>query len=193
MKEPLIIDGKMKKLSGIVILLFIVTAWSTGQQYYSKTGKVTFVSDAPLEKIEAHNNNGYVVFDAATGNIEWSVLIKGFQFVKALMQDHFNENYMESQKFPKGIFKGTVTNMKDVHLDKDGDYTVDVKGQLTLHGVTKPFNPTGHVIVKNGVITSTSNFDIVVEDFDIEIPKVVKDNIAKTVKVSVVAELQKLN
>jgi len=193
MKEPLIIDGKMKKLSGIVILLFIVTAWSTGQQYYSKTGRVTFVSDAPLEKIEAHNNNGYVVFDAATGNIEWSVLIKGFQFVKALMQDHFNENYMESQKFPKGIFKGTVTNMKDVHLDKDGDYTVDVKGQLTLHGVTKPFNPTGHVIVKNGVITSTSNFDIVVEDFDIEIPKVVKDNIAKTVKVSVVAELQKLN
>jgi hypothetical protein len=114
----------MKKLSGIVILLFIVTAGSTGQQYYSKTGKVTFVSDAPLEKIEAHNNNGYVVFDAATGNIEWSVLIKGFQFVKALMQDHFNENYMESQKFPKGIFKGTVTNMKDVHLDKDGDYTV---------------------------------------------------------------------
>jgi len=193
MKEPLIIDGNMKKLSGIVILLFIVTAWSTGQQYYSKTGKVTFVSDAPLEKIEAHNNNGYVVFDAATGNIEWSVLIKGFQFVKALMQDHFNENYMESQKFPKGIFKGTVTNMKDVHLDKDGDYTVEVKGQLTLHGVTKPFNPTGHVIVKNGVITSTSNFDIVVEDFDIEIPKVVKDNIAKTVKVSVVAELQKLN
>ena len=183
----------MKKLSGIVILLFIVTAGSTGQQYYSKTGKVTFVSDAPLEKIEAHNNNGYVVFDSATGNIEWSVLIKGFQFVKALMQDHFNENYMESQKFPKGIFKGTVTNMKDVHLDKDGDYTVDVKGQLTLHGVTKPFNPTGHVIVKNGVITSTSNFDIVVEDFDIEIPKVVKDNIAKTVKVSVVAELQKLN
>src|SRR6187402_3048718 len=89
-KGPLTINGMMKKLSGIVILLFIVTAGSTGQQYYSKTGKVTFVSDAPLEKIEAHNNNGYVVFDAATGNIEWSVLIKGFQFVKALMQDHFN-------------------------------------------------------------------------------------------------------
>jgi len=183
----------MKKICAIVILLFTLTTWSIGQQYYSKTGKVTFVSDAPLEKIEAHNNNGYVVFDSATGNIEWSVLIKGFQFVKALMQDHFNENYMESQKFPKGIFKGTVTNMKDVHLDKDGDYTVNVKGQLTLHGVTKPFNPTGHVTVKSGVITSTSDFDIMVEDFDIEIPKVVKDNIAKTVKVSVVAELQKLN
>jgi hypothetical protein len=183
----------MKKISGIFILLFTVSAWATGQQYYSKEGKVSFISDAPLEKIEAHNNNGYVVFDAATGNIEWSVLIKGFQFVKALMQDHFNENYMESQKFPKGIFKGTVTNMKDVHLDKDGDYTVNLKGELTLHGVTKPFNPTGHVMVKNGIITSTSNFDIQVEDYDIEIPKVVKDNIAKTVKVSVVAELQKLN
>jgi len=183
----------MKKLSWIVIFIFTFTAWSKGQQYYSKMGKVTFISDAPLEKIEAHNNSGYVVFDSATGNIEWSVLIKGFQFVKALMQDHFNENYMESQKYPKGTFKGTIVNLHDINLQKDGDYTVNVKGLLTLHGVTKPFNPTGHVNVKGGVITATSDFDILVEDFNIEIPKVVKDNIAKTVKVNVVADLQKLN
>lgn len=182
----------MKRLNGIVIILFVLTTWCQGQQYYSKTGKVTFISDAPLEKIEAHNNNGYVAFDSNTGNIEWSVLIKGFEFVKALMQDHFNENYMESQKFPKGLFKGTILNLKDINLQKDGEYNVNVKGELTLHGITKPFNPTGHISVKGGMITATSNFDILVEDFDIEIPKVVKDNIAKSVKVNVVADLQKL-
>lgn len=184
---------KMNRVYVIIISLFALATWCQGQQYYSKTGKVTFISDAPLEKIEAHNNSGYVVFDSATGKIEWSVLIKGFQFVKALMQDHFNENYMESQKFPKGLFKGVVTNLKDINLQKDGEYTVNVKGELTLHGVTKPFSPVGHISIKGGAITATSNFDIVVEDYDIEVPKVVRDNIAKTVKVNVVADLQKLN
>ena len=72
------------------------------------------------------------MLDAATGRLECSVLIKGFQFEKALMQDHFNENYMESHKFPKGVFKGTITNMQDIHLKKDGTYTVVVKGDLPL-------------------------------------------------------------
>jgi len=183
----------MKKGVWIVILLFTFSAWTTAQQYYAKTGKVSFISDAPLEKIEAHNNSGFVVFDSATGNIEWSVLIKGFQFEKALMQDHFNENYLESQKYPKGLFKGTVANLNDINLQKDGVYTLNVKGLLTLHGVTKPLNPVGKVTVKNGLITVTSDFDIVVDDYNIQIPKVVKDNISKIVKVSVATDLQKLN
>ncbi len=160
-----------------------------GQKYYSKVGQVVFTSDASLEKIEGKNTNGLVVLDAATGRLECSVLIKGFQFEKALMQDHFNENYMESHKFPKGVFKGTITNMQDIHLKKDGAYTVVVKGDLTLHGVTKPFSPTGKVIVKGGKITASSSFEIMVEDFDIEIPKVVKENIAEKVKVIIQADL----
>ncbi len=183
----------MKKLSWIVIFIFAGMAWTHGQVYYSKTGVVRFVSDAPLEKIEAHNNNSYVVFDTSTGNIEWSVLIKGFQFEKALMQDHFNENYMESQKYPKGLFKGTVENMSSINLEKDGVYTFSVNGALTMHGVTKPLNPKGQVTVKEGKITATSEFNILVEDYDIDIPKVVKDNIAKNVKVNTSADLQKLN
>ena len=160
-----------------------------GQKYYSKVGQVVFTSDASLEKIEGKNTNGLVVLDAATGRLECSVLIKGFQFEKALMQDHFNENYMESHKFPKGVFKGTITNMQDIHLKKDGTYTVVVKGDLTLHGVTKPFSPTGKVIVKGGMITATSSFEILVADFKIEIPKVVRDNIAEKVKVTIQADL----
>ena len=160
-----------------------------GQKYYSKVGQVVFTSDASLEKIEGKNTNGLVVLDAATGRLECSVLIKGFQFEKALMQDHFNENYMESHKFPKGVFKGTITNMQDIHLKKDGTYTVVVKGDLTLHGVTKPFSPTGKVIVKGGKITAASSFEIMVSDFNIEIPKVVRDNIAEKVKVTIQADL----
>jgi hypothetical protein len=183
----------MKRLYAIV--LFLLSCWlsSSGQIYYSKTGKVSFISDAPLEKIEAHNNNSYVVFDTSTGNIEWSVLIKGFQFEKALMQDHFNENYMESQKFPKGLFKGTVQNMQDLDLKKDGVYHLNVKGELTLHGITKPLNPTGMVTVKNGTISAISDFEILVADYDIDIPKVVRDNVAKNVAVKVNVDLQKLN
>ncbi len=160
-----------------------------GQKYYSKVGQVVFTSDASLEKIEGKNTNGLVVLDAATGRLECSVLIKGFQFEKALMQDHFNENYMESHKFPKGVFKGTITNMQDIHLKKDGTYSVVVKGDFTLHGVTKSFAPTGKVIVKGGKITASSSFEILVADFNIEIPKVVRENIAEKVKVTIQADL----
>ena len=175
-----------------MIFLCLVAFAATGQKYFTKTGKVTFISNAPLEKIEAHNSNAYVVLDASNGSIECSVLIKGFQFVKALMQDHFNENYMESHEYPKGIFKGTVENMSAVNLQKDGDYPVTVKGNLTLHGITKPFNAAGKITVKGGVLAAQSSFDIVVADYNIQIPKVVRDNIAKNVKVNVVADLQKL-
>lgn len=168
-------------LSGIACLF--------GQKYYSKVGQVVFTSDAPLEKIEGRNSNGLIVLDAANGRIECSVLIKGFQFEKALMQDHFNENYMESHKFPKGVFKGTITNMQDIHLKKDGTYTAVIKGDLTLHGITKPFSPTGKVVVKGGKITASSTFEILVADFNIEIPKVVRENIAEKVKVTIQADL----
>lgn len=182
----------MKNWSLMMILICLGAVAASGQKYFTKTGKVTFISNAPLEKIEAHNSNAYIILDAANGSMECSVLIKGFQFVKALMQDHFNENYMESHEFPKGIFKGTIENMAAVNLQKDGEYPVNVKGNLTLHGVTKPFNATARVIVKSGVLSTQSSFDIIVADYNIDIPKVVRDNIAKTVKVNVAADLQKL-
>ncbi len=174
----------------ITTLLFISGVVGLfGQKYYSKVGQVVFTSDASLEKIEGKNTNGLVVLDAANGRLECSVLIKGFQFEKALMQDHFNENYMESHKFPKGVFKGTITNMQDILLKKDGIYTAMVKGDLTLHGVTKPFSPTAKVVVKGGKITASSSFELMVADFNIQVPKVVRENIAEKVKVTIQADL----
>lgn len=175
-----------------VIVIFLTIAMmplAHGQKYFSKTATIYFSSQAPLEKIEASNQNAMVVLDAGTAQMEWSVLIKGFLFQKALMQEHFNENYMESYKFPKGVFKGTILNLNDVDLTKDGKYKVNVSGDLTLHGVTKPLITSGMITVIGGKITASSSFDITVADYQIEIPKLVRDNIAKVVHVTVSADL----
>ena len=178
----------MKNL--IVIVLLLSSQWAVGQKYFSKTGKISFHSDAPLEKIEAHNSTASTVLDAATGNIEWAVLIQGFKFEKALMQEHFNENYMESTTYPKAKFKGKIENISSVNFKKDGDYNVNVSGQLEIHGVTKPVNATGVISVKGGAITAKSKFSVALADYDIEIPKVVADNIAKNVDINVQADYQ---
>lgn len=121
--------------------------------------------------------------------MDLSVLIKGFHFEKALMQDHFNENYMESHLYPKGSFSGTILNMKEINLGKDGIYPVRVQGDLTLHGVTKAITTSGQINVKAGKIYASSTFDITIADFKIDIPKVVKDNISNAVEVTVSVEL----
>lgn len=155
------------------------------QKYFTREGKISFSSEAPLERIEANNHKATSVLDMETGKLEFAVLIKAFQFEKALMQEHFNENYMESSKFPKSIFKGEIVNLSDVNLSKDGTYKVNVKGQLTIHGVTNEVEAPGTITVSNGEISATSNFDVAVADYEIEIPSVVREKIAKTVQISV--------
>ena len=182
----------MKKYIAVVMLLLIPFHWVAAQQYFSKSGKIKFTSKAPLEVIEASNTSANIVDDASNGSFEGAVLIKGFQFKKALMQQHFNENYLESHKYPKATFKGHLVNHTSINLEKDGTYQADVKGSLTLHGVTQPFSTTGTVTVKGGKINVASTFDLTVADYHITIPKVVQDNISKTVNVRLSADLQKL-
>lgn len=178
----------MKNL--ILIVLVLSAQLAIGQKYFSKTGKISFHSDAPMEKIEAHNSTASTVLDAATGNVEWAVLIQGFKFEKALMQEHFNENYMESTTYPKAKFKGKVDNLSSVNFKKDGDYNVNVSGQMEIHGVTKPVSATGVISVKGGTVSAKSKFSVAVADYGIVIPKLVADNIAKTVDINVHADYQ---
>lgn len=189
MAHPIIKD--MKKYL-FVLGLLLSASWMHGQKYFSKTANIRFLSEAPIERIEATNSNAYVVYDASSGWMEWSVLIKGFKFVKALMQQHFNENYMDSDKYPKATFKGSILNPSGINFSNDGVYNVDASGDLTIHGVTKPFRGPGHVTVKDGKGIMNTSFDIAIADFGIQVPKIVRDNIAKTVKVSLNADLQSL-
>lgn len=178
----------------MIAALLCIGQLAIGQKFFSKTGKISFSSAATMEKIEATNSSASTVIDLGSGNMEWAVLIQGFQFEKSLMKEHFNENYMESTKYPKAVFKGKIDNLSDVNLAKDGTYDVKVSGQLEVHGVSKPVTTQGTITVKNGVVTSAySKLSIALADYGIEIPKLVADNISKTVDISVKADYQLLN
>ena len=182
----------MKSISVSIIMLVLSANVIVAQKYFTKTGQVSFYSDTPMEKIEAQTKSANCVLDGATGKIEFAVLIKSFQFEKALMQEHFNENYMESNKFPKSTFKGQIENYSSLDLTKNGKYNVKVKGQLTIHGVTKDVVTDGTIQIQNDKIDCQSTFEVAVADYGIVIPAVVKDNIAKNVKIKVMANLEPL-
>jgi polyisoprenoid-binding protein YceI len=172
----------------IILSILAIAAFSlqvSAQKFYTRDGKITFSSNAPMEKIEAINNKVSSVVDVASGDLEFAVLIKSFHFDKALMEEHFNENYMESTKYPKATFKGKITNMKDINLAVSGEYRAAVAGDLTIHGVTKPVETQAILKVGNGAVHAVSDFEVAVADFNIEIPKVVRDNVAKMVQIHV--------
>jgi hypothetical protein len=149
----------------------------------TKTGFIGFYSKTPLEDIRAENNQVYSVLDGASHRIAFAVLLKGFLFTKELMQDHFNENYVESDKYPKATFSGSCSG--DMDLTKDGTYQVIIKGNLTLHGVTKPIETTAQMDVKNTHIKGSSAFKLKPEDFNISIPAIVREKIASEMDVKV--------
>jgi hypothetical protein len=149
----------------------------------TKTGFIGFYSKTPLEDIRAENNQVYSVLDASSHRVAFAVLLKGFLFTKELMQTHFNENYVESDKYPKATFSGSCSG--DMDLTKDGTYQVVIKGDLTLHGVTKPIETTAQLDVKNTHIKGSSTFKLKPEDFNITIPAIVREKIASEMNVKV--------
>ena len=183
----------MKKVFFSALATVLVLNLSA-QKFFTKDAKVNFDATSSIEKIAAVNSKGSLVIDAATGKMEAAVLVKGFHFEQALMEEHFNENYMESNKFPKSIFTGEVVDFKNaVNLSKDGNYTATVKGKLTLHGVTKDVETKGIFTVKGGAITtSKSSFKVLFADYNVGIPGLVKDKIAKEAKIDIAATLQVL-
>ena len=156
------------------------------QNYLTKTGFIGFYSKTPLEDIKAENNQVYAVLDPVSHHIAFAVLLKGFIFTKELMQEHFNENYVESDKFPKATFSGICSGEMD--FSKEGIYQVVIKGDLALHGVTKAMETTAQLEVKKDHINGTSVFKLKPEDFNISIPSIVRDKITSEITVKVKIE-----
>jgi polyisoprenoid-binding protein YceI len=175
-----------------LVFLFISSASFAQDKYFTKTARVNFYSNAALEDFEAKNRTTVCVLDIKTGALQFSTLIKGFEFQNEEMQEHFNDHYLESDKFPKAEFKGIVVNNGSVGYKKPGSYPVQVKGQLTIHGITKDVITNGVMKVDTKGITTTSSFNVQVADYGIKIPSLVKDKIAKVVKVTVDASLDPL-
>lgn len=169
----------------LLCLLLVMSGGQAQSRYFTRSGNISFFSEEIIENIEAHNKQVSSFLDVTTGKVVFSVPMKAFIFKKALMQEHFNENYIESHKFPKSTFKGAIENIKGVNLQQDGVYKVKVAGQLTLHGVAKPITADGILEVKGGRIGARSVFEVKPEDYAIEIPLLVRNHIAKIIQVKV--------
>lgn len=181
----------MKKYLILLGTLFFINTIKA-DKYLTKTGKIIFVSKAPLETNIGTNNSVASLINTETGSIDFSVPIKSFVFDKQLMQEHFNENYMESGKYPTSTFKGTITNLNTISFSKDGNYPATVKGVLTIHGVTKDITNSGTIKVKGNSITIETELNVLVADYKISIPGAVADKVSKTVKITINSTLDKM-
>ena len=181
----------MKK--AVIVLLVLIAGFQVqAQRYLTKNGKITFSSDTPFEKIEAKNDQVNAALDIASGDIVFKVLMKSFEFDRALMQEHFNENYVESDKFPNALFKGKINNIKSISLSKEGSYEVEIEGDMTIHGISKHIKAKGTLENKDNKITGKSKFQIKVEDYGIKVPKAVIEKIANNIEIQVLVILSPL-
>lgn len=168
------------------IILFLCSAAVQAQNILiSNKAAVSFFSSTIVEAIEGKSNMGNSAINATTGDIIFKVPNTSFQFRKKLMQEHFNENYMESEKYPLSEFKGKLD--KPIDLQTNGSYKVNVSGKLTVHGVTKDYQTVAEIVVNNGAAMAKSVFKVKVADHNIKIPTLVFKNIAEIVEVRIQA------
>jgi polyisoprenoid-binding protein YceI len=173
----------MKRFIVIFALFMACHPAVHSQVYMTRTGFIGFYSKTPFEDIKAENNQVFAAIDAGKKNLAFAVLLKGFIFTKELMQEHFNENYVESDKYPKAIFNGSYVG--DVPLNRDGAYHVTVKGNLTLHNVTRAVEEPATIEVRGNKLLGTADFLIKPEDFGISIPSIVREKIARQMTIHV--------
>lgn len=167
-------------------MLLSTTLAAPAQQLLTRNGSIRFFSKTPLEDIKAETSQANAALDLSKKSMAFAVLIKGFLFPKALMQEHFNENYLESDKFPKAVFSGTFSEA--INTAVAGIYAVTVKGQLTLHGVTRTIEVPARFKVQPGKLTGNADFAVKPQDFNIKIPSLVRDKIAQQISISVNVE-----
>ena len=180
----------MTGIKFLIAVTLLSTTLHAQDKFFTKSGKISFYSKAIIENIEAHNRSVTCVLDKNTGNIQFSVPIKGFEFEKALMQEHFNENYLESDKYPRAEFKGQITNNGEIDYTRDGTYVSKVKGKLTIHGQTNDVETDGKVIREGNKITVSAEFNLRLPDYKIKNEKL--QNISNTIKVMVNCPLDPL-
>lgn len=166
----------------IAIALFYSTAGAQNL-FFTKDAKINFNSSTPIEDIVAESGQATTFIDIAKNEVKFSVLTTSFKFRRALMEEHFNENYMESTKFPKAKFAGRITSPIDWKSEKPA--IVDVKGELTLHGVTREVTLKAQVTPGKSGIAASAQFKVTPEEFNISIPSAVRDKIAKEVTIKI--------
>lgn len=184
----------MKNLFLLISFFVLSTGILSAQRFFTKSGTIGFdaTSSTSPEKIEGMNRSATCVVDTKSGAIQFAVLMKGFAFERALMEEHFNENYVESHKFPKAEFKGKIKDIEGIDFSRDATHTVKVKGDLTMHGKTEEVETTGKLVIQGGKINAMADFTVKLSDFNISIPGLVADKVSKSARISVSCSLEPL-
>jgi polyisoprenoid-binding protein YceI len=167
----------------IATLFFMLMVFNTlAQKYTVEKSFVSFYSHAAIEDITADNTKAVSIFNASTADIAFSIPIKEFQFAKSLMKEHFNEKYMDSEKYPKSTFQGKIVGFDS---KATGAQNVKATGKLTIHGETKEVELPGTIEVLGTNLVMKSKFIVKLEDYKIAIPQLMWQNIAEQVEVTV--------
>ena len=175
----------LKKLFILVLLVASVGAFGQGK-FIAKNAYISFYSSTPLEDILGESNEAVTILNAETGEIGFQALMTTFHFKRALMEEHFNENYMESTKFPKSKFNGKIDGFNKDMLNAPVA-NITVTGKINVHGVEKTITVPGTLGLENGKLVGTSKFKVTPEDYGITIPSLVRDKIGKEMEVTVKA------
>ena len=173
----------------IFIISMVASLVFSKDLYMTRNGNVDFFSSTPLEDIKAVNNQVSCVLNKENGQFAFQVPIKAFTFKNALMQEHFNESYLESDIYPKSIFKGEIIGWDDIQLSQDS-LNILIEGDLTIHGVKNQVRQSGRVWVSSGIIYGESTFSVRLVDYQVKVPKIVRENIAEVIKVNVKVKLK---
>lgn len=167
----------MKKIIIILVAVLGFTTLSQAQKHITKEGIIEIFSQTSLFTIEAKNQKVASILNTENGEVVASTLVRSFKFKEALVEEHFNENYMESHLHPKSVFKGKIKNFNDIDLNKDGTYQITISGNLTMHGETLPVETTGELTIKNGKISAKTEFLVSLEAYKIKVEENYKDRI----------------
>lgn len=173
-----------------IVALVAISFSSFAQKKSSSKTHIKFFSTTPAENIEANNYKSVSTLDTKSGDVVFSVPMQGFEFEKALMQEHFNsKKFLNTKANPKSKLVAKISNLSSVDFSKDGVYTTEVVGDLTINGVTKPIKENVTFTVKSKKISLNSKFNVTLADYEVAFKKgKPSTNIAKTVEVSVEAE-----
>lgn len=174
------------RLLGIVFLSFLLPLLAIGQgRYMTHSGRISFYSSAPLEDIEAKSQQAGGVIDLSTGQLAFSVPMKSFVFPNGLMQEHFNENFVESDRYPKSTFVGKLLGFNAATMQTSGPQQVQAEGDLAIHGVTHRVRVPGTLELRDNGLQLHAKFNVAPADYNIKIPRLVREHIAKSVEVTV--------
>jgi YceI-like domain len=166
----------------VVALILLPFNGFAQKRYSSEKSYVSFFSEGVIEEIKASNTKVTSIFDLVSGDVAYLLSPKDFQFEKKLMQVHFNEKYMESEKYPRSSFQGRITGFDPAnsHLQQ-----VKAVGKLTIHGVTKDIDVPGTLHIEGNTVSLRSKFMVKLQDYNIKVPQIVWQNIAQQVEVTI--------